>query len=54
MFASVDLQWGTVDGEIMVPAVGNPELTNALPLKPEVDQNIAILASHTARNSSLS
>ena len=38
----------------MVPAVGNPELTNAVPLIPEVGQNIAMLASHTARNSSLS
>ena len=38
----------------MVPAVGNPELTNALPLKPEVGQNISMLAFHTARHSSLS
>ena len=31
---------GTVDAEIKVPSVKNPELTNVLPLKQGVSQNI--------------
>ena len=29
-------QWGTVDAKFNVPSVENPELTNVLPLKPDV------------------
>ena len=43
-------QWGTADAEIKIPSVENPELTNALPLKPGVCQNIAMHASPTTRN----
>ena len=39
-----------VDAEIKVPSVENPELINALPLKPGVDQNIATRALSAARN----
>ena len=38
------------DGKIKAPSVENPELTNLLPLKPELGQNIATDASPTARN----
>ena len=49
------LQQGTADAEIKIPSAENPELSEFLPLKPGVaDQNIAMHASHTARNSSLS
>ena len=44
------LQSCTADAEISVPSVENPELTNVLPLKPGVGQNIAVHASPTARN----
>ena len=40
----------TVDAEINVCSVENPELTNVLPLKPGGGQNIAMHALHTARN----
>ena len=40
----------TTDVEIKVPSVENSELTNVLPLKPGVGQNIATQASPTARN----
>ena len=43
-------QMGTADAEIKVPYVEHRELTNILPLKPLVGQNIAIHASPTARN----
>ena len=45
-----DPQWGTVDAEMKVPSVENPELMNVLPLKPGVGQNIAMYALLTARN----
>jgi len=32
-------QWDTADAEIEVPSVENPELTNILPLKPDVCLN---------------
>ena len=32
------------------PSVESPELTNVLPLKPQVGQNVAVHASPTARN----
>ena len=41
---------GTVKAEITVPSVENPNLTNVLPLKSEVGQNIAIDASPTVKN----
>ena len=41
---------GTVDAEIKVPSVENPQLMNVLPLKPGVSQNIAMYALLTARN----
>ena len=43
-------QWGTVDTEIKVPYVENPELTNALPLKSGEGQYVALHALPTARN----
>ena len=43
-------QCGTADAEIKVLYVENPELTNALSVKPAVGQHIASLASPTARN----
>ena len=43
-------QSGTADAEIKVPSDEILELTNILPLKPGVGQNIAIHASPTARN----
>ena len=33
-------QWGIVDAEIKVLSVQNPELTNVLPLKPGVGQDL--------------
>ena len=42
-------QWGTADAEIKAHSVESPELTNVLPLKPGVGQNIASDASPTAR-----
>ena len=33
------------DAEVKVPSVQNPELTNVLPVKPKVGQNIAMHAS---------
>ena len=45
-----DPQWGTADAEIKVLSVENPGLTNVLPLKLGVGQNIAMHASPTARN----
>ena len=44
------LQWGTVDTEIKVPYVENPELTNVLPLKSGEGQYVALHALPTARN----
>ena len=41
---------GTGDAEIKVPYVENPDLINALPLKPGVGQNIVMCASATAKN----
>ena len=38
-----------MDAEIKVPSVENPELTNVLPVKPGVGQNIAMHAYPTAR-----
>ena len=49
----VCLQWHTVDAEIKVPYVENPELWNFLPLKPGVGQSIAIYTSPTARKVSI-
>ena len=44
-------QWGTADAKIEVPPpIKNPELTNVLPFKPGVGQNIAMHASPAARN----
>ena len=40
----------SADAEIKAPSVENSELTNVLPLKPALGQNIAIYASSTARN----
>ena len=42
--------WGTTDAVIKAPSVENPELTNVLPLKLGIAQNIATHASPTARN----
>ena len=51
MYVCIDHpQWGTADKEFMVPFVENPELTNALPLKPGAGPNIATHASPTAGN----
>jgi len=36
------LQWGPADAEVVVPSVETPGLTNVLPLKPGVGQNIAM------------
>ena len=41
---------GTVPTEIKAPSAENPELTNVLPLKPGVSQNMAMHALPTARN----
>ena len=41
---------GTADAKNKVPSVENPELTNVLPLKPGVGQNLAVHALSTARN----
>ena len=41
---------GTADAEIKVPSVETPELTNVLPVKPAVGQNIAAHVLLTARN----
>ena len=54
-----DFAWGcthseTLDAEIQDPSVENPVLTNVLHLKSGVGQNIAMHASPTARNFSLS
>ena len=38
-----------MDAEIKVPSVKNPELTNVLPLKQGVSQNIAVHALPTVR-----
>ena len=46
-------QWHTVGAKIKVPYVENPELWNFLPLKPGVDQSIAMHASPTARKVSI-
>ena len=43
-------QWGTVAAEIKVPSFKNPELTNVLPLKLGLGQNITTHTSPTARN----
>ena len=48
-----DSQCGTVDAEIEVPSVEDPEVTSVLPLKPGEGQNIARHASPTARSSFL-
>ena len=45
---------GTADAKIKVLSVGNPELTNVLPLKPGVGQKVATHVLPAARNSSLS
>ena len=37
------------DAEVMVPSIKDPELPNVFPLKPGVDQNIAMHASPTAK-----
>ena len=49
----VCLQWHTVGAGMKVLYVGNPELWNFLPLKPGVDQSIAMHASPTARKVSI-
>ena len=49
MILHVVPQWGTADAEIKAHSVESPELTNVLPLKPGVGQNIASDASPTAR-----
>ena len=49
MSSTCNLQQGTADAEIKAPSVENPELTNVLPQKPGVGQNIATHASPTAR-----
>ena len=41
---------GYWDTEIKVPSVENPELTNVLPLRPGVGQNIATHAVSAARD----
>ena len=43
-------QSGSADAEIKVPSVKKPELTNVLPFKPGVGQNIASYVSPTANN----
>ena len=43
-------QWSAAGTEIKVPSIEKPELTNVLPLKSGVGQNIAMHASPTARN----
>ena len=40
----------TVDIEIKIPTVENPELTDDVPLKPGIGQNITTHALPTARN----
>ena len=50
MSSTRNLQRGTADAEIKAPSVENPGLTNVLPRKPGVGQNIATHASTTARN----
>ena len=40
---------GSVDAELDVLSVENPELTNVLPLKPALGQNIATHTSPSAR-----
>ena len=40
----------TADAEIKVPFIENPELTNVLPLKLAVGQNLTMHASPAARN----
>ena len=49
-FFFLNQEWGAADAEIKVPSVENPELANVLPLKPGVDENIAMHALPTARN----
>ena len=45
MSSTRNLQRGTADAEIKAPSVENPGLTNVLPRKPGVGQNIATHAS---------
>ena len=47
-------QWGTVDAEIKVSSVENPEPLKVLSLKPREGQNTALHAPPTARNFCLS
>ena len=47
-------QWPTVDADFNVPPVENPELTEALPLKSGVGQNIAMHVHQLPGISSLS
>ena len=49
-FYNYALQRDTVDAETMVPSVKKQEVTNVLPLKSGVGQNIALHASPTAWN----
>ena len=42
---AISPQWGTGDAEMKAPSVENSELTNVLPLKSGVGQNIAMHAS---------
>ena len=53
MFPGTEPQWGAADAEIKVPCGENAELKRFLPLKPGVDQYIAIHATLTARDSFL-
>ena len=43
------LRWGSVNTEIKIVSVGNPELRNVLPLKPVAGKNIATHAWPTAK-----
>ena len=47
---SPSMQWGTVDAEMRVPCGEVPELTDFLPFKPGVGQNVATHAFPTAMN----
>ena len=49
-FLPASPQGGTVDAEIKVLFVENPELTNVLRLNPGVGQNVASCVSPTAKN----
>ena len=45
---SLASRWGSVNTEIKIVSVGNPELRNVLPLKPVAGKNIATHAWPTA------